>query len=184
MNTSVDVHVLTLPTDNKDWYNKCIDSLRKEPVTVHVCNGIEDDIGNARADAFLLGNNEYASFVDPDDYVLPGGFAACLDVIKAEGSVAACTAEIKTGISGEILEKPYIVKWIHHLIVMKREIVIQNMDIWRDWSWPSRFSEGRVFVEFLRSCGHKVSFIEQPYYVWRRHISSYTIKKQVGPING
>lgn len=175
----VDVHILTMPGDNPEWFETCLRSLDGEPVQVHVRPGIKDDIGNARADAFLFGDAEYVSFVDPDDYVLPGGFAACLERLSRDGSVAACTAEIRTGISGEVLEKPFITPWIHHLIVLERSVVVRHLDFWRQWKWPSKLSEGKMFVDFLHSQHYGISVIDAPYYVWRRHHHSYTIQHQL-----
>jgi hypothetical protein len=180
----IDVHILTMPSDNPIWFDQCMESLKNEPVKVHVRDGVENDIGNARADAFMLGDSEYVSFVDPDDYVLPGGFAACLDAIKSDGSEAAYTYEIKTGISGEMLKHPYVLRWAHHLIVIKKAVVLQNINLFRDWRWPSRFSEGRMFVDFLLASGKRVSLVDKPYYVWRRHSDSYTIKYQTSVKNG
>lgn len=176
----VDVHILTMPGDNSDWFDQCLQSLETEPVNVYVRPGIKDDIGNARANAFLYGTARYVSFVDPDDYVLPGGFAECLNRLREETSVAACTAEIRTGVSGEVLEKPFITRWVHHLIVLERAVVLKHLDFWRNWKWPSKLSEGKMFVSFLSSQNYGISIINEPYYVWRRHHKSFTVKSQVG----
>jgi hypothetical protein len=177
----IDVHILTMPGDNPVWFDQCLASLETEPVKVHVCPGIDGDIGNARADAFMLGDGEYVSFVDPDDYVLPGGFSVCVTKLQKDRTVGACTSEIVTGFRGEVTKNPYIRSWVHHLIVLKRSIVLDCLDVWRDWTWPSKVSEGRRFVEFLRDRGQPVSFIPQPYYVWRRHHQSFTTR---GRLNG
>lgn len=175
----IDVHILTMPNDNQAWFEKCLNSLKKEPVSVQVCNGIKGDIGNARADAFLLGDNEYVSFVDPDDYILPGGFLACLDELHKSNCDVVYTQEIITGFSGVVHDKPLIRDWIHHLIVMRRDVVLKHIEELRKWKWNGTTYEGRVFIEKLQSIGHKVSNIKKPYYVWRRHIDSFTMKAKL-----
>jgi hypothetical protein len=114
-----------MPGERQDWLEQCLNSLKSEPVNVRVFPGKLDDLGGARADAFMTGDCEYVSFVDPDDYVLPGGFQACVEAMQKENTVAACTQEYVTGISGIIInaEKPR--DWIHHLIVLKRDIFIR-----------------------------------------------------------
>jgi hypothetical protein len=168
-----------MPGDNQEWFKKCLGSLEGEPVSVYVCNGIKEDIGNARADAFLLGDNEYVSFIDPDDYVLPGGFSACVEQLRKHNSVVAYTQEIVVGFTGEIYKNPLVRDWVHHLIVFRRDIVIDNLQIWRDWCWGCNLSEGQVFVNHLKDKKHKISSIKKPYYVWRRHIESYTMRKRL-----
>lgn len=174
----IDVHLLKMPNDNPVWFEQCLASLKDEPVCIHLCPGKVDDIGNARADAFLLGDRPYVSFVDPDDYVLPGGFQACVDQIEKDQSVAAYTQEIITGLRGEISRYPWVADWIHHLIVFKRSTVIDSLDQWRTWNFSTRISEGRHFVHYLKSLGLAVSQIPKPYYVWRKHINSYTARKR------
>lgn len=73
----IDVHILTLPNDNPDWFAQCLESLRDEPITTHIVSGIPEDIGNARADAFRLGNSGYVSFVDPDQRLPICGYHRC-----------------------------------------------------------------------------------------------------------
>jgi len=180
----IDVHVLTLPTDNPAWFEQCLFSLYDEPVHVYVRPGIDGDIGNARSEAFLHGDSEFVSFVDPDDYVLPGGFQMCLEQMRTKNLDAVYTYEIKTGISGEVLQKPYILTWAHHLIVFRRSLVISNLEFWRQWKWPSRLSEGRMFVDWLKKQNYSVGVIDKPYYVWRRHSDSYTVKYQTSVKNG
>lgn len=180
----VDVHILTMPDDNKSWFDQCLLSLEKEPVNIYICPGIVNDIGNARADAFMKGGAKYVSFVDPDDYVLSGGFVECVNVLEEYNLDAVYTSEIKTGQSGEVLEKPYITHQPHHIIVFRRGLVLENISFWRNWKWPSKFSEGRLFIDMLKEKGHQIGQIKKPFYVWRRHHLSYTIKSQLGVQNG
>lgn len=179
MNVCVDVHILTMPNDNMEWFKKCLESLEQEPVKIYISPGISEDIGNARANAFLRGTNEYVSFVDPDDYVLPGGFSACVDLIKSQNSYAAYTNEIIVGFSGTIYNNPIIRDWVHHLLVFRRDIILEHLQIWRDWLWGSTLSEGQTFIKYLQANNYKVSSIKSPYYVWRRHINSYTMRKRL-----
>lgn len=175
----IDVHLLIMPGERADWRKQCLASLRGEPAQVRVIPGKVDDLGGARAEAFLEGTSPYVSWVDPDDYVLPGGFQACIHVMKQDNSVAACTQEYVTGISGKIIDVTQPKDWIHHLIVLKRDIAIKHLSVLRNWDHKSsQISEGRYFIEFLLSHQYPVSFVKQPYYVWRRHSKADSVRRR------
>jgi hypothetical protein len=174
----IDVHVLTMPHERRDWLKQCLNSMGGEPVNVRVLPGKLDDLGGARADAFMVGDCEYVSFVDPDDYVLPGGFQACVSAMEKEGSIAACTGEYITGVSGKIIDHNCFRSWVHHLIVLKRSVVENLVSVWRAWDHKrSTASDGRYFIEYLLNNGHRVSFINRPYYVWRKHTNADSIRR-------
>lgn len=175
----IDVHILRMPGENQAWFDQCLHSLKNEPINLHVLDGKKDDLGGARAAAFLVGESPYVSWVDPDDYVLPGGFAACMTSLQSEQSVAACTQEYRTGISGKIIDLEKPANWVHHLIVLRRETVIRYLQTWKDWDHlSSNISEGRYFIEFLVKKNERISFIKKPYYVWRRHSKADSIRRR------
>lgn len=83
----IDVHVLTHEGTRQDWLDQCLASLRDEPVTVHVVDNSGYSVGVGRARGYARGNHPYVSYVDSDDYVLPGCFAACLLGLEEHRSV-------------------------------------------------------------------------------------------------
>jgi hypothetical protein len=176
----IDVHVLTMPGDNKEWFDKCMNSLKEESVNIQVCSGIKDDLGKARALAFRASNSNYVSWVDPDDYVLAGGFEACIDAIEKENTVAACTQEYITGISGKVDDKTFCNDWVHHLIVIKREIALKYLSDFENWDHnKATKSEGRCFIESLIDKDYAISFINKPFYVWRRHYNADSVRRRI-----
>jgi len=78
---TIDVHVLLLPDTNQEWWQQCQDSLRNEPINLHVVDGVTGHVGQGRAKGFALGTAPYVCRVDPDDLVLPGGFSACIEAL-------------------------------------------------------------------------------------------------------
>lgn len=180
----IDVHILTLPTDNPLWFNQCLASLIDEPITLHQREGRINDIANARADAFKLGHHPYVSFVDPDDYVLRGGFAACIQQLKEHPEAdAVYTWEYICGIAGKYAEHSHPNKWAHHLVVFRRSAIAQHEALLRSWTWPARQSEIQIIINELKKDSEKVIEIPKPYYVWRRHIHSFTVTKKLNKRN-
>ncbi|MCH8857739.1 MAG: hypothetical protein IIA03_16260, partial [Proteobacteria bacterium] len=47
--------------------------MRSEPCTVHVLQGTEGNIAAGRERGFAMGTHPYVTYVDSDDFVLPGG---------------------------------------------------------------------------------------------------------------
>lgn len=168
----IDVHLLTLPHEREDWREQCLDSLRGQPVTVHVVPGIEGDIGQARYEAFQRGEHPYVAFADPDDLVLPGAYAACLDALEASRMLAA--AYMHEYVVGEalVLQPDKISTLPHHLIVFRRAALAAYLPLLLDWRWPQPVSEGRMLVNALAR-NHPVLEIPTPGYLWRRHNSSF-----------
>lgn len=83
----IDVHVLTHEGTRKEWLEQCLASLEGEPVNVFVVDNTGHSVGAGRAKGYALGASEFVSYVDSDDYVLPGCFAACLEALKKHDAV-------------------------------------------------------------------------------------------------
>ena len=83
----IDVHMILLGDENPEWLAQCIQSLADEPVALHIVRGEFGHIGKWRAKGFRLGTNPYVAYVDPDDYVLPGAFAACAALLDSSADV-------------------------------------------------------------------------------------------------
>lgn len=83
----IDVHVLTHEGTRQDWLRQCLASLEDQPVTVVVIDNTGRSVGQGRASGYALGLSEFVAYVDSDDYVLPGCFAACLEGLKDHRAV-------------------------------------------------------------------------------------------------
>lgn len=144
----IDVHVLQLPSTNQGFWSECQQSLKDEPINLHVVDGIKGHIGKARYNGFIKGNAPYVSCVDPDDLVLEGAFDACLRALKENPDACGVysdefiinkTGEIlKQGIWSGVPWNPLYQldpKYLHHIYVMRREFVERcYLEILR---WPS-----------------------------------------------
>ena len=144
MNHRIDVHVLHCH-EPKEWVDACLESLQSEPVHVHLCPGIAGQVGEARARAFENGTAEYVSFVDGDDAVEPGCFAAALEILDAHPEVVSTYCDV-TVIDADGREnggyykgpwKPWTQLWtlaeVHHCHVMRRAAVMPYLEELAKW---------------------------------------------------
>jgi len=83
----IDVHVLTYSGTREEWLEQCLRSLEGQPCTVHVVQGVDGNVGAGRAHGYTLGQHEFVSYVDSDDYVLPGVMETCLDWLQRHRAV-------------------------------------------------------------------------------------------------
>lgn len=133
---SVDVHIVV--GTKEQWLDKCLESLKNEPVTTWLVSRIEGDIAKARENGFSKGNSEYVSFVDPDDVVIAGAFSKCIKALDADTALAGVyTDDMLIDEQGNFIshgfavdERPFreigfpseLMK-IHHLRVFRRKFV-------------------------------------------------------------
>lgn len=142
MTAPIDVHVLHCH-EPPEWIAGCLDSLHDEPVTVYLRKGIQGKVGLARANAFRAGNAPYVAFVDGDDEVMPGAFAAALEVLESRPEVVSTYCDIQ--LIGQPEGVGYIkAPWdpaaqvqrmaeVHHLHVMRRSAVMPLLDELARW---------------------------------------------------
>lgn len=129
----IDVHVLLLPATDRILWQECLESLQDEPINIHIAEGIPGHIGKARYGGFTQGTSPYVSCVDPDDLVIPGAFAACLEALEAHPEACGVYTDeliidhagkiIKPGIWSQIPWNPLLQlepKYLHHVYVMRR----------------------------------------------------------------
>lgn len=189
---SIDVHVLHLPTDNKVWTERCSASLATEPVNVIDLPGVVGDYWKSRCLGFHLGKAPYVSFVDPDDFVLPGAFEACqkeLDADKDKNLVGVYTCDRQLDrdspeVSAVSFTQPHV--WsrelmestfcVHQIVVMRREFVLQCIDTYLCNNTPNPVLEkvggrGRYDQMFFKLLAMYGDFKNIPMYgyVWRQH---------------
>lgn len=80
-----DTHVLIHHSRSRPhWLDQCLASLESEPTNVLLVDDPTDSVGYARALAMREGNAPLLSFVDDDDWVMPGAFAACFAPLDAD----------------------------------------------------------------------------------------------------
>lgn len=76
----IDVHILHLAEANPLWYAQCRQSVQEAvsiagyPVNVYYMDGVRGNLAAAREAGYASGSSKWKTFVDDDDYVLPGAF--------------------------------------------------------------------------------------------------------------
>lgn len=137
----VDVHIITLPSTDKGMWRFCEESLFKEPINIHMVDGVIGNIAEGRVKGFSQGSSPYVSFVDPDDMIIPGAFEACIKTLeKHHEAVGVYTDELIMDAHGitrcpgqysRFSWSPVMMKhpiYVHHLLVMRRSIVEKYFD--------------------------------------------------------
>lgn len=140
----VDVHVLYCHEPVR-WVEDALISLAAEPVNVHLCKGIVGHVGEARARAFEHGSAEFVSFVDGDDAVEPGCFAAALQVLDTHPEVVSTYCDVQVldhdgHETGSFIKgpwRPWRQLWtlaeVHHCHVMRRAAVMPYLEELAHW---------------------------------------------------
>lgn len=85
----LDVHILISDHTPSDWWRFCLASVDMAvsqagfPIAVHPTTGIPGEIGLARARGYALGDFEYKTYVDDDDFLLPHAYAAMKSALES-----------------------------------------------------------------------------------------------------
>lgn len=183
----VDIHIIR-PTSwtetTTKWHKQCLDSLQSEPVNIHFVDYVPGDIRAARFAGFSQGSCEYVSFVDCDDWVEPGIFQLCTDVLDSNpGACGAFTRSHRINVNCEGVEvktplRPYH-KWplptngiltdIHQLAVMRRDDCLRVYTETYDDIPPQIHEMTWVYWEMARV----KPWIAMPEfgYNWRDHVA-------------
>jgi hypothetical protein len=127
----LDVHILTLPTSNREWFDQCVDSVMNAadragfPVDVHIVSGVLGHIGKGRAEGYALGHHPYVTFVDDDDFIICNAFIQMRNALRLGRALAISTPEkvLRNGCTEEGKQR-------HHLIAYQRKMVIDHT------AWP------------------------------------------------
>lgn len=192
-NHRCDVHVLTQDASSQYW-DQCFTSLESEPVNVYRMAGIAGHIGDARVQGFARGTAEYISFVDDDDYVLPGAFEACISFLDANPDyVGVGTRElVQPNIESEDLEESPMraveitatkhVRALHHIVVMRRDVVQHHVSVMHRFQ---QLAERSLYIELLVH-GYKFKKLNIFGYVWRSgtngsHTTAYAVHTDFRP---
>ena len=138
----IDVHIIKF--DEPQWQiDRCLESLKDEPVTLHIVQGFyEWPPYQGRALGYSKGTAPYVSYVDPDDYLVPGAFTKLLTAIESGDYDAAYGWEvvIRNGVQCNT------VKSAHHAFVLRRGLPIDYSSSWRIFSSPQGIKRNRTVV--------------------------------------
>ena len=169
-----DVHVI-LFEDHKDYHDECLDSLAGEPINLHCISGVDGDIGIGRYRGFSSGTAEFVSFVDDDDYIVPGVFQKCYDVMDQHPEACGVITKEQRLVGGELLPPDNIpvdswvktVIYMHHIIMVRREVVEPLLPVLKEWKMGS---EDILWASILSS-GQRFQILDDVGYIWRVHDS-------------
>jgi len=190
----IDVHILVVEKESPMFLVKCLCSLLPEKdINIQLFPNAKESISDARSNAFMKGNSEYVSFVDGDDEITSGAFVPLVDALENDkDAVAAYCDEILVDAEGKFLKygwsinpKPFLDaghridvckindKYIHHLIVMRRDAVEKCLPL-----KVKNLCEPELFHKLNRL--GKILHIPYIGYKWRIHggnmVSRFTDK--------
>lgn len=179
----VDVHILRLPHEREDWFQYCLESLEREPVNIHVVDGVQGNVGAGRIKGFAQGTAPYAAYVDPDDLVCRGAFQACIDALEADtNKVLAYTREARISEGGCLIAewdkrlyepffgKPEEALRAHHLSVYRRASLPDLTFLAEYYTVPEMALKQRMW-------DNNFVFVDRVGYQWRQH-SNNTSKQR------
>lgn len=167
MNTNkVDVHIIVYENSNENgWLDICLESLKDEPINLYIIEAStplnENFYAKHRYEGYTKGSAPYVSYVDADDYIVPGTYEKCLKEIqklsfKYDG---VCTRE--RIYYQEENRMNHVLSAMHHLHVFRRNknfnMVLEKS---RNIKWCSdKFIMANLNIKDLPFMG----------YVWRKH---------------
>lgn len=171
----IDVHVAVMTGDNSEWKRQCLESLQNEPCHVHIVDGEADHVGIARLRGFSRGTQEYVSFVDPDDYVIPGAIRACVDRLDRNPQACGAYTDELVASGGKKNRSRAIRPWnptqqllkvarLHHLLVMRRNFVERHFEDLARWARLPNYLLAAAIAQY----GPWIH-VNKVGYVWRRH---------------
>ena len=177
MDIFVDVHCLHLPNENSVWAKQSRDALQKEPVIAHHLDGVIGNVGQGRALGFSQGTLPFVSYVDPDDYCLPGGFAACVQILIDHPKIACVgTREYRIGKNDGIPAYNHSRPGPHHLMVFRRDAIASELERLATFPYAP---EPWLLARLKQRFGHcALWLLDEPYYVWRVHDQGWHLRKR------
>lgn len=152
----IDVHMLTLPGDRKDWKEQAIANIPGW-ATLHVIKAKEGPIGPQRLKAFRKGKHKYVSCIDPDDWVEPYTFELMLEALQQERHRGVCCREL---VHDSIAGSTYLCPFKHQTYVLRRDFVEERADLF-SFDIEERHIINTPEVKWLPFIGHH----------WRRYNS-------------
>ncbi len=171
-----DVHVIVNP-DYREYHDQCLRSLLEEPIHLHQIPFTKGNIGVGRYNGFNSGHAEFVSFVDDDDYVIPGIFEKCYRALDENPDAIGVVTREQRLIDG-VLQAPDEIhldahwvsyfKFMHHLLMFRRDRILPFVELIKDCNTGEI---AYLLIEVL-SAGHKFCLVDEVGYVWRIHEDS------------
>ena len=172
----ISVHILVKRDKSSEYskkLEKCIDSLKNQPVDVNVCDHIDGLVGLARTKAIEQSISEWVSWVDPDDYVIDNGFSACWNMIQDNPDCSAVYTNhwiaenhrlMRTWFSTVAPNIGYSQQHqMHHLVVYKKKYIIPEFEYIKAVK-----TKYKTLFNFAALYHGKVVGTDTPYYVWNK----------------
>ena len=176
---AVDLHILTCErtTRRQDWLAQAVASCDGQPVTIHLMDNA-GTIGEGRATGLAEGNAEFVSWLDDDDWLLPGAVESCLNaLVDHPEAVGAFTDELRyrEGIQVGVGEgndtgpwSPELqltrISYARHLVVMRRAAVMPFLPIIAQHASLSEYVLRGLIVQY----GPWIH-VERDGYIHRQH---------------
>jgi hypothetical protein len=166
---------------NKSWYDQCLNSLKDEPINLHILEGIEGHVGVKRTEGYRLGTAEFVSHVDDDDYIEPGAYQHCIDLLDQhpeavgvstrermfweDGKENIQPARIQPNFKSRVSLVQHDLPYIHHVVVIRREAAIAALSIVQDLN----IHVDKAMYIALYEHGHHFIFSDKVMYNYRQH---------------
>lgn len=169
----IDVHILTLPDECSILLKECMQSLRHDPIVLHVVPGVEGHLGKGRSKALRKGTNEWVGWVDPDDVAIPGSYEKMLAV--ASDTSFVWMNELVWDVNPQNMYTPTCqsVRTIpHHMHIIHRDVI--------DYTEIEEVTSN--FYHPLHKLSLQGKHINEIGYIWRRYVTS-SCKKRGMDIN-
>lgn len=188
----IDVHIIVPPKWKNDgerkWFDQCIESLETEPVNIHLVDRVQDDTRRARFTGYQQGSAPYVSFVDPDDYVMPGAFSSAMDAWAAKPDAVGVYTNYWIRREDRIIQRHLHNQWsrkrmvddlrlIHQLVITPRDTTLAVYENHFD-DIPPVWFELCSFAVFLAQSGDWINDPNRA-YVWRKHDMCDHLTRQV-----
>ncbi len=156
----IDVHVLLLGNENPDILNKCIGSLKGEPITLHQCQGIKGNLQAARKRAISKGTHDYIGWVDPDDEIIPGIYTKLL---RYTYPFVWAKEEVRTFADEAMTKLQYTTYRTspHHIHIIHRDLIK-----------PEYFDESKRADVWTHGLVSRGKYVDEVGYIWNRYPNS------------
>ena len=159
------------------YHEECMDSLKDEPIALHLIPGVAGDVGIGRWNGYHTGDAEFVSFVDDDDVVIPGIFEKCYQALDENpDAIGVHTREWIYESGAMTLSQIPNPNWtwdryfffVHHVVVYRMERVMPYGDAAKECKVGfEHFMNMQIMMD-----GHRFHYIEDVGYIWRGHSGS------------
>lgn len=173
---NVDLHVVVRPNANKEWHKELYASIVEDAVNLTLIEGVSP-LSKARVAGFA-GENEFACYIDDDDYIEPGAISLLVKALKANPfAVAAFGSCYAVSEDGKIIGKigvhgqPWSLHNTIHLPGYPMHLVLYRRSILEDALPHLMASDWHCDIILTGIAAMLGDFVEVPAskYYWRQH---------------